>query len=182
MAEPTFWEPGTENVLVTNDQPLELPCEISGGWTPSMKLTEDQAGPALTPATDGVMDLVYSADLHFIIPKDPTNDMDHVFVDVATALPDGNGIDDDGDGAVDEPFDRKFSRCYDTLGTAQKQILTMPLFTGKVRVTILGRDDDVDANGQLASDPYDYCDDLSMKYGADVTIDVKANQRTNNDC
>ena len=176
MADPDLWVPDKENVVVTGPQQGTGDCtQPSDGWQPATNLFLDRAGD-LTNLGDDKLDYVLSADLHLDIGADPTGDMDHVYIDVDAEIQ-PNTVDDDGDGRTDEPFEDSLHRCFDIGPEGGKTILTIPLYTGKLLVTVSGEDEDVDGNGELTEDPYAYRNPETgsgnaYKFGEDILIKV----------
>lgn len=175
LAEQDLWDPFfLENVLPGGGANGDCDSPTSG-WQPVTDLLQDESG-ATTDAPDDKLDYVLSADIHLKVGADPTGDMDHVYIDVDSERP-PNGIDDDGDGKVDEPFEMSFQRCLDVGPQGGKALITVPLFTGHVLVTVIGEDLDVDGNDELTPDPYGYRfpetgSGNKVRYGEDVVHKV----------
>ena len=176
MADPAFWSPDKENVMVTGPQQGNGDCTTpADGWQPTTSLFLDRAGDR-TNLGDGKLDYILSADLHLDVGADPTDDMEHVYVDVDAEI-EPNTVDDDGDGKTDEPFEDSLHRCIDIGPQGGKTILTIPLYTGKLLITVSGEDEDVDGNGELTEDPYAYRNPETgsgnaYKFGEDILVKV----------
>lgn len=143
-------------------------------WLPETNLFGDIAGRT-SDGPDGRIDHIFSGDVHVVVERKAATDIDDVFIDVDSAIPDRNQTDDDGDGRIDEPFERSVSKCRrvdPTMGGTF--VVTMPLFAGDVRVTVLGLDRDVDAQGNYTDDPYGFTKSASLKYGEDVLFVAKS--------
>lgn len=173
LAAGNLWQEEREGVGIGVES--EDPCE-RGGWQPTTNLLADKYGPTgRIPAPDNVIDHIFSADLHFEIAADPTGDMDQVFIDVDSRLPDDDDVDNDGDGRIDDEFEKSWSKCLEIGPQGGKTLLTVPLFTGDVRVTVLGIDHDLDAEGNYTDDPYGFARRSLLKYGQDVVFEAPRN-------
>jgi hypothetical protein len=176
LAEPDLWDEfAIENVLPGSSSGEDC-TSPQIGWKPTSDLLQDLAGP--TSATpDGTLDYLLSADVHLDVGADPTGDMDHVYIDVDSEMP-PNGVDDDGDGKTDEPFEESFHRCFDIGPQGGRALVTMPLYTGHVLVTVIGEDLDIDGEGKLTEDPYGFRSPetgsgAKVPYGEDLVLKVE---------
>jgi subtilisin family serine protease len=143
MADPDLWDSSSFGEWVSVTGPDGVPpaeCEIPGIWAPMRNLLLDRNG-------DGLVDYLYSADLHFILGPLADSDYDRITVEV---------------------YSGPWSKCnVFPLSVKSRTIVTVPLYPGaSVLVILTIRDDDPDP--RLPSIPYPYFPALS--YGQDMTI------------
>jgi subtilisin family serine protease len=166
-----YWTPDDEHNSVAGmdtDLPMD-PCFIGAGWRPVFNLMLDRDEDALG-MSDGVIDYLLSADLHFLIGPDPTLDYDVVSIRVLSEHY-ADGLDNNTSGETDEPFEEIWLKCIEMpgpAGTKVRKILTVPLWSRNVRVLIAIFD--VDPPGGPTQPPIFFDLLLNPKYAEDIPI------------
>ncbi len=127
-----------------NNDPFQ--CDSTWRWQPRRYLLADRN-------SDQRIDYLYSVDLHFSGAALPSSGAPSILIVVKSRMPDGNRQDDDGDGMIDEPYDRSFTRHIRIPASewaSQRLVLTVPIYSlvaqdppppdqlGRIRVSVKG--------------------------------------------